>query len=64
MLRNRDSLRNQEVKQNNMKSGTPKKAPKVPVPTKKKPFGYEKTKDAATERKSPQAPMKKKNLSK
>jgi len=48
----------------NMKSGKPKKAPKVAIPPKKKPFAYEKTKDAATERKSPQAPMTKKRLSK
>ena len=46
-----------------MKSGSPKKAPKVLSPSKKKPnFMRENT--HSDNRKSPMAPMKKKGLSK
>lgn len=61
-----DLLRRMAVilKRNNMKSGTPKKAPKVPIPPKDKPFAHEKQNDKADTRKNPQAPMTKKKLSK
>lgn len=47
-----------------MKSGKPKKAPKVAIPPKDKPFAHEKQNDKADTRKNPQAPMTKKKLSK
>jgi hypothetical protein len=47
-----------------MKSGTPKKAPKVSIPPKKKPFAFEKQSDTKSQRKSPMLPMKSKRLSK
>lgn len=46
-----------------MKSGKPRKAPKVPAPSKDKP-NYMKEYDTKSQRKSPQAPMTKKRLSK
>lgn len=46
------------------KDNTKKKAPKVSIPPKKKPFAYEKESDTKSQRKSPQAPMVKKKLSK
>ena len=46
-----------------MKSGKPRPAPKVSIPTKDKP-NYMKESDTKLNRKSPQAPMTKKKLSK
>jgi len=47
-----------------MKSSKPKKAPKVPIPPRDKPFAYEKEADDGVKRKNPMAPMTKKRLSK
>ena len=46
------------------KSGTPKKAPIVPIPKKDKPFSKNKSMDDKIRRTSAQQPMKKKSLSK
>jgi hypothetical protein len=46
------------------KSGTPKKAPKVGIPRKDKPFSKNKAMDDKAIRTSPQQPMKSKRLSK
>jgi hypothetical protein len=46
------------------KSGTPKKAPKVGIPRKDKPFSKNKSMDDKAIRTSPQQPMKSKRLSK
>lgn len=46
-----------------MKSGTPKKAPKVSIPSKKRP-NYMRENDKADTRKNPMGPMMKKRLSK
>lgn len=46
-----------------MKSGKPKKAPKVAIPSKKKP-NFMKESDTISRLKSPMAPMKSKRLSK
>jgi hypothetical protein len=45
------------------KAGTPKKAPKIKAPSKQKP-NFMRENLHADNRKSPQAPMKKKRLSK
>lgn len=45
------------------KPGTPKKAPKIAIPSKKKP-NFMRENLQSDSRKSPQAPMKKKRLSK
>jgi hypothetical protein len=46
------------------KSGAPRKAPKVPIPKKDKPFSQNKAMDDKVRRTSAQQPMKKKSLSK
>jgi hypothetical protein len=46
------------------KSGTPKKAPKVAIPRRDKPFSQNKSMDDKAIRKSPMQPMKSKRLSK
>ena len=46
------------------KSGAPRKAPKVPIPKKDKPFSQNKSMDDKVRRTSAQQPMKKKSLSK
>lgn len=46
-----------------MKSGTPRKAPKVFIPSKNKPM-YMKESDDGPKRSSPMQPLKKKRLSK
>jgi hypothetical protein len=46
------------------KSGSPKKAPKVPIPRKDKPFSQNKAMDDKIRRTSAQQPMKAKRLSK
>ncbi len=46
-----------------MKSGSPKKAPKIPIPSKKNP-NVMKEADTKSRLKSPMAPMKSKRLSK
>ena len=45
-------------------SGTPKKAPKIGIPRKDKPFSKNKSMDDKAIRTSPQQPMKSKRLSK
>jgi len=45
------------------KSGAPRKAPKVPIPSKKNP-NWMKESDSKLQRKSPMQPMKQKRLSK
>jgi hypothetical protein len=46
------------------KSGAPRKAPKVGIPKKDKPFSKMKSMDDKAIRKSPMQPMKQKRLSK
>lgn len=46
------------------KSGAPRKAPKVGIPKKDKPFSENKSMDDKIRRTSAQQPMKKKSLSK
>jgi hypothetical protein len=46
------------------KSGAPRKAPKVGIPKKDKPFSQNKSMDDKIRRTSAQQPMKKKSLSK
>ena len=46
------------------KSGAPRKAPKVPIPKKDKPFSQNKAMDDKIRRTSAQQPMKVKRLSK
>jgi hypothetical protein len=46
------------------KSGAPRKAPKVPIPKKDKPFSQNKAMDDKIRRTSAQQPMKKKSLAK
>jgi hypothetical protein len=46
------------------KSGKPRKAPKVPIPKKNKPFSKMKSMDDKAIRTSPMQPMKQKRLSK
>ena len=46
------------------KSGAPRKAPKVGIPKKDKPFSKNKSMDDKAIRTSPQQPMKQKRLSK
>ena len=46
------------------KSGTPKKAPKVAIPRRDKPFSQNKSMDDKAIRKSSMQPMKSKRLSK
>ena len=46
------------------KSGAPRKAPKVPIPKKNKPFSKMKSMDDKAIRTSPMQPMKSKRLSK
>ena len=46
------------------KSGAPRKAPKVGIPKKDKPFSKNKSMDDKAIRKSPMLPMKSKRLSK
>ena len=46
------------------KSGAPRKAPKVAIPKKDKPFSKTKSMDDKSSRTSPQQPMKQKRLSK
>jgi len=46
------------------KSGAPRKAPKVSIPKKDKPFSKTKSMDDKAIRTSPQQPMKQKRLSK
>jgi hypothetical protein len=46
------------------KSGTPKKAPKIGIPRRDKPFSQNKSMDDKAIRTSPQQPMKSKRLSK
>ena len=47
-----------------MKSGTPKKAPKIAIPSKKRPNSFFKENQHATKGKSPMAPLTGKKLSK
>ena len=47
-----------------MKADAPRKAPKIAIPSKKKPNGFFKENQHATKGKSPMAPMSNKKLSK
>ena len=46
------------------KQGSPKKAPKIPIPSKKKPNAFFREKPRVTKGKSPMAPLTGKKLSK
>jgi len=47
-----------------MRDNTKKKAPKVPIPPRDKPFAYEKESDKTSKKKNPMAPLAKKRLTK